>query len=118
MILIKCYFTHLKINMEFQEPPANLKIQKYWRDHAIVTDGMANWLKRSCGCHEYHGIKDVGKRQHIALFNKKIPKGYVCWMKIDMRSGALNVYQDNIIYTDKYGRNPLDYNMNPINPSN
>jgi hypothetical protein len=104
--------------MEIEEPPANLKIQKYWRYHDVVTDKMANWLKRNCGCKEYHGIKDVGKRQHIKLFDKEIPKGYVCWMKIDMRSGALNVYQNNVIYTDKYGRNPLDYNMNPINSSN
>ena len=101
-------------NLPIQEPPADLKIQKYWRDHNKVTDEMANWLKVNCGCKEYHGIKDVSKTRHRMMFDKVRPNGYVCWMKVDLRPGAMNVFKDNIIYTDKYGRNPVDFDMNPI----
>jgi hypothetical protein len=101
-------------NLPIQEPPTNLKIQKYWRDHNKVTDEMANWLKVNCGCKEFHGIKDVSKKTHYMMFNKKIPKGYVCWMKVDLRLGTMNIFKDNIIYTNKYGRNPVDFEMNSI----
>lgn len=101
-------------NLPTQEPPAKLKIQKYWRNHNIVTDEMANWLKINCGCQPHHGIKDISKRHHLMMFDKKIPKGFVCWMKVDLRQGVMNIFKDNIIYTDKYGRNPVDFDMNPI----
>ena len=101
-------------NISIQEPPAKLKIQKHWRNHNKVTDEMANWLKVNCGCKEYHGIKDLDKTSHHGIFGKKIPKGKVAWMKVDLRPGKMNVFKDNVIYTDKYGRNPVDFDMNAI----
>ena len=39
-------------------------------------------------------------------------------MKIDISgSGRLNIFKNNLVYTDLNGRNPLDYNMQPINLS-
>ena len=90
-----------------EEPPEDLEIQKHWRNHAKVTDGMANWLKAACGCKNYHGLKDVSNEEHIAMFNTEIPEGRVCWMKVDLREGAFNVYENNVVYTNKFGRDPV-----------
>ena len=35
-------------------------------------------------------------------------------MKVDLRLGTMNIFKDNIIYTNKYGRNPVDFEMNSI----
>ena len=34
-------------------------------------------------------------------------------MKV-IRLGTMNIFKDNIIYTNKYGRNPVDFEMNSI----
>jgi hypothetical protein len=101
-----------------QEVPIDMNLQKHWRDHNIVTDDMVRWFKKNCGCKPYHGIKDLDNTSHYGIFSKNIPDGKVAWMKVDRRNGAMNIYVDNVVYTDYNGRNPSDYNMNPINPSN
>ena len=79
---------------------------------------MVKWFKKNCGCEPYHGIKDVDEESHLYMFNKSIPINKIAWMKIDISgSGRLNIFKNNLVYTDLNGRNPLDYNMQPINPS-
>lgn len=87
--------------------PPDMNIHEQWCDHAVVTDEMVAYLKKTVGCESYHGIMEVSEARYNALFNSNIPEGKVCWMKIDRREGALNIYKDNIVFTDPNGRNPL-----------
>ena len=101
-----------------QEIPIDMDLKKQWRNHDIVTDSMVKWFKKNCGCEPYHGIKDVDEESHLYMFNKSIPINKIAWMKIDISgSGRLNIFKNNLVYTDLNGRNPLDYNMQPINLS-
>lgn len=101
-----------------EEVPIDMNLQLRWRDHRTVTDNMVRWFKKNCGCESYHGIKDFDNTSHRGIFSKDIPEGKVAWMKVDRRNGAMNIFVNNVVYTDVNGRNPLDYNMNPITPSN
>lgn len=87
--------------------PIDMNIQEHWRDHAIVTDEMAAYFKKSIGCKSYHGVKDVSRESFFKWFNKKVPEGKLCWLKCDRRNGAFNKYEDNLVFTDPNGRNPM-----------
>ena len=87
--------------------PIDMNIQQHWRNHDIVTEEMVAYFKESIGCQSYHGLMDVSQEQFVFQFKKQIPEGKVCWLKIDRRNGALNVYQDNLVFTDSNGRNPM-----------
>ena len=86
--------------------PETLNLQKYWRNHSVVTDAMVAYFKQSLGCEEYHGIMDVSKRRFKSIVGVSLPKGKRAWMKVDKRNGAMNVFSENIMITDKNGRNP------------
>ena len=86
--------------------PETLNLQKYWRNHSVVTDAMVAYFKQSLGCEEYHSIMDVSKRRFKSIVGVSLPKGKRAWMKVDKRNGAMNVFRENIMITDKNGRNP------------
>lgn len=95
-------------NMAQMNPiPLDMNIQQQWRNHNIVTDEMVAYFKESIGCQSYHGVMDILPERFVFQFKKQIPEGKVCWLKIDRRNGALNVYQDNLVFTDVNGRNPM-----------
>lgn len=87
--------------------PVDMNIQEHWRDHAIVTDEMVAYFKKSIGCESYHGVMDVPRERFFRSFNKKVPEGKVCWLKKDLRNGAFNKYEDNMVFTDPNGNNPM-----------
>lgn len=88
--------------------PIDMNIQEHWRDHAIVTDEMVAYFKKSIGCKSYHGVMDVPRERFEYSFNKRLPEGKVCWLKKDlMNDGAFNKYVDNLVFTDPNGRNPM-----------
>lgn len=86
--------------------PVDLNLQKFWRDHDVVTDDMAKWLKEQAECLPYESVMDVSNRRHMLIFcGEKIPDNRVAWLKIDTRDGALNIYENQVFYTDFNGRN-------------
>ena len=87
--------------------PIDMNIQEHWRNHAIVTDEMVAWFKKSIGCESFHGVMDVPRVRFEYSFNKKVPEGKVCWLKKDLRNGAFNKYEDNLVFTDPNGSNPM-----------
>lgn len=86
--------------------PETMNLQKYWRNHSVVTDAMVAYFKKSLGCEEYHAVMDVSKHRFRSMFGVSLPKGKRAWMKVDQRNGAMNVFRENIMITDKNGRNP------------
>ena len=84
--------------------PVDLNVQQFWRDHNVVTDEMAAWLKKQAGCQPYEGLMDVPASRHVALFKEDIPDNMVAWMKVDRREGALNVFKNQVFYTGINGR--------------
>lgn len=87
--------------------PPDMNIQEQWRNHDVCTDEMVAYLKKTVGCESYHGLTDINQQAYYNITGKLIPEGKVCWMKIDRREGALNIYKDNIVFTDPNGSNPL-----------
>ena len=91
--------------------PVNLNLQKFWRSHDVVTDDMVKWLKEQAECLPYESVMDVSNRRHMLIFGgEKISDNRVAWLKVDTRSGALNVYERQVFYTDINGRN-LKYRL-------
>jgi hypothetical protein len=91
--------------------PLDINLQKFWRSHDVVTDEMVKWLKEKAKCMSYESIMDVSNRKHMVMFDgEKIPEDRVAWLKVDTRSGALNVYEKQVFYTDINGRN-LKYRL-------
>lgn len=80
------------------------RVQQFWRDHNVVTDEMAAWLKKQAGCRPYEGLMDVPASRHVALFNEDLPNDMVACMKVDRRNGTLNVFKKQVFYTGINGR--------------
>ena len=77
--------------------PKNINLHAQWRNHDIVTDDMVAWFKKHVGCKSYQGIIDVDNEKFQFLYNQSIPKGYVCWQKVDMRYSVFPpLHRDNI----------------------
>ena len=87
--------------------PPDMNIQEQWRRHDVFTDKMVEYFKKSIGCSPHHGVIDVPRRKFVSQFKKDFPEKKVCWLKIDQRNGALNVYQDNLVFTDWNGSKPM-----------
>jgi len=87
--------------------PPDMNIHELWIHHDIVTDEMVAYFKKSIGCKSYHGVMEVTRERFAHFFKKQVPEGKVCWLKKDRRNGALNVYEDNMVFTDPNGRNPM-----------
>lgn len=87
--------------------PPDMNIHALWTRHDIVTDEMVAWFKKSIGCQSYHGVMEVNRERFSRSFKKNVPKGKVAWLKKDRRSGAFNVFQDNMVFTDPNGSNPM-----------
>jgi len=85
--------------------PIDLHIQRFWRDHDVVTDEMVQWLKEQANCEPFERLLDLDERRHIIIFDKKIPPNKLAWLKIDTRNGATNIYCNQTFYTDYNGRN-------------
>ena len=91
--------------------PIDLNLQKHWRNHRLVTDAMVAWLKQACACEPYEKLRDISAKEFERLFERPIPKGKVCWEKVDMREGAFQpLAPENVmlalVFTDINGRNP------------
>ena len=97
-----------------ESPCKGVNLQKYWRDHTVVTDDMVAWLKKSLQLATWEGIMDVNANRFERLFNETIPNGRVCWERQALPgqcAGSFNVVQPQhvlhgIILTDKDGQNP------------
>lgn len=84
-----------------------MNVHEHWRDHAIVTDQMVAYFKKSIGCQSYHGVVDLSREQFFRSFQKQVPEGKVCWLKKDRRSDAFNESEDNMVFSDPNGSNPM-----------
>ena len=87
--------------------PPDMNIHAMWARHDIVTDEMATYFKKSIGCLSYHGVMEVTEERFVSFFKKQVPEGKVAWLKKDRRNGAMNVYRDNMIFTNPNGSNPM-----------
>lgn len=90
--------------------PADIHVQKYWKDHNIITDEMVSWIKTQAGCTQHEGIREVDEELHFQITGESISSGRLAWMKIDRREGVLNVYEEQLFYSDLNGRNISEYN--------
>jgi hypothetical protein len=87
--------------------PPDMNIHALWARHDIVTDEMVAWFKKSIGCETYHGVMEVTRERFSGSFRKQVPEGKVAWLKKDRRNGAFNKFEDNMVFTDPNGSNPM-----------
>ena len=90
--------------------PIDMDVRKHWKDHNLVTDSMANWLREACGCEAHEGLMDVSDEYYFNVFKTHIPEGKSCWQKVDRRYGAFQPLARNkiaalLVFTDVNGRN-------------
>lgn len=90
--------------------PVDINVQKYWKNHNIITDEMVLWIKTQAGCTQYEGIREVDEETHLQITGKSITNGRLAWLKIDRREGVLNIYEEQLFYSDLNGRNISKYN--------
>ena len=97
-----------KENSEGDNPLCDMNIHEHWRDHAIVTDEMVAYFKKSIGCQSYHGVVDLSREFFFRSFQKQVPAGKVCWLKKDRRNEcAFNESEDCLVFSDPNGSNPM-----------
>ncbi len=90
--------------------PIDMDVQKHWKNHNMITDAMASWLKEACGCEAHEGLMDVSDEYYFNVFKTRIPKGRSCWQKVDRRYGAFQPLAPEkiaatLVFTDVNGRN-------------
>ena len=84
-----------------------IDLQKYWKDHSIVTDEMVVKLKSELGLKNYEGLIIVKNKNHVQTFNEPIPDGFVAWLIVDKRLPRMDWYllnSNNVCYTTPYGK--------------
>ena len=85
-----------------------IDLQKYWKDHSIVTDEMVIDLKEELKIKPYEGLIIVKNKNHVQTFNEPIPDGFVAWLIVDKRLPRMDWYllnDSNVCYTTPYGEN-------------
>jgi hypothetical protein len=85
-----------------------IDLQKYWKDHSVVTDQMVMDLKEELKIKPYEGLMIVTNENHKKAFNEPIPEGFVGWLIVDKRLPKMNGYflnDSNVCYTTPYGEN-------------
>ena len=95
-----------KENSEGDNPLCDMNIHEHWRDHAIVTDEMVAYFKKSIGCQSYHDVVDLSRELFFRSFKKQVPEGKVCWLQKDRRNeDAMLGYM--LVFSDPNGSNPM-----------
>jgi hypothetical protein len=97
--------------------PIDMDVQKHWKNHNMITDAMASWLKEACGCEAHEGLMDVSDEYYFNVFKTQIPEGKSCWQKVDRRYGSLQPLAPNniaatLVFTDVNGRNATPVVLN------
>lgn len=84
----------------------NINLQKFWKNHSVVTNEMVVELKKTCGLQPYEGLMIVNNSNHIETFHTNIPENMVAWLIVDRRLPIMTGYylnNDNVLYTDPFG---------------